>query len=213
MHFSAGQVAIGVASRRRRVSQIRRVCEEPRVDRTDDDLLASLVAGDADGFSDFYRRHLPAVTAFFARRVSDREAAFDLTAETFAAVVVSAERFDPDRGPAIAWLLGIASHKLVDSVRRSRVESDARRRLELEPVTMTGADLDQVDDARRSGPDLCDLVDALPPDHRDAVTARIIDERPYPEIAATLECSEAVVRQRVHRGLRRLRDQLDKGTA
>jgi RNA polymerase sigma-70 factor (ECF subfamily) len=178
------------------------------MEQSDEDLLAAIVAGDADGFSDFYRRHRPGVTAFFARRVSDREAAFDLTAETFAAVVVSAERFEPGRGPALAWLLGIASHKLVDSVRRSRVESEARRRLELEPVTMTGADLDQVDDARRSGPDLCELVTALPAEHRDAVTARIIDERPYREIAATLECSEAVVRQRVHRGLRRLRDQL-----
>jgi RNA polymerase sigma-70 factor (ECF subfamily) len=184
------------------------LCEEPGVERNDDDLLAGLVDGDPDAFSEFYRRRGPAVTAFFARRVSDREAAFDLTAETFAAVVVSAGRFDPNQGPGVAWLLGIAAHKLTDSVRRSRVESDARRRLELEPVTMTDADLDDVDDARLAGPDLCDLVARLPADHRDAVTARIIDERSYQEIAADLECSEAVVRQRVHRGLRRLRDQL-----
>ncbi|HEY5196529.1 MAG TPA: sigma-70 family RNA polymerase sigma factor [Solirubrobacteraceae bacterium] len=182
------------------------------MDRNDDALLAGVVAGDPDAFSDFYRRHRPAVTAFFARRVPDREAAFDLTAETFAAVVVSAERFDPGHGPAVAWLLGIASHKLTDSVRRNRVESDARRRLELEPVTLTEADLDQVDDARLAGPDLCDLVAGLPPEHRDAVTARVIDERSYREIAADLACSEAVVRQRVHRGLRRLRDQLREMT-
>lgn len=190
------------------LSQIRRVCEEPGVEPNDEDLLAGLAAGDPDAFSEFYRRRRPAVTAFFARRVSDREAAFDLTAETFAAVVDSASRFDPRQGPAVAWLLGIASHKLTDSLRRSRVESDARRRLQLEPVAITDADLDEVDDARLAGPDLCDLVARLPADHRDAVTARIIDERSYREIAADLQCSEAVVRQRVHRGLRRLRDQL-----
>lgn len=190
------------------LSQIRRVCEEPGMERNDEELVAALVEGDPDGFSELYRRHRPAVIAFFARRVTDREAAFDLTAETFAAVVVSAPRFDPSQGPAVAWLLGIASHKLTDSIRRSRVESEARRRLELEPVAMTDADLAQVDDARRCGPDLSDLVAALPPEHRAALTARIIDERSYREIAADLRCSEAVVRQRVHRGLRRLRDQL-----
>jgi len=179
--------------------------------RSDEQLLAALASGDADAFSAFYRRHLPAVTAFFARRVGDREAAFDLTAETFAAVVIAAPRFDPAHGPGIAWLLGIASHKLTDSVRRHRVEADARRRLALEPVAVTDADLERVDELRDGGPDLCELVAALSPEHRDAVTARVIEERSYREIAADLQCSEAVVRQRVHRGLRRLREQL-RGT-
>ncbi len=174
--------------------------------------MAALAAGDADAFSAFYRHHLPAVSAYFARRVADREAAFDLTAETFAAVVVSASRFDPGRGPAIAWLLGIASHKLTDSVRRHRVESEARRRLALEPVTITDGDLERIDDAARAGPDLRELVAALAPDHRDAITAHVIEERSYAEIAADLRCSEAVVRQRVHRGLRRLREQLKETT-
>lgn len=169
--------------------------------------MAALVAGDADRFSEFYRRHLPAVTAFFARRVRDREAAFDLTAETFAAVVVSADRFDRARGPAAAWLLGIAEHKLIDSVRRQRVEADARRRLALEPVVITDADLVCVEEFSHQ-PDLAELVAALPVAHREAVVARVIEERTYPEIAAHLRCSEAVVRQRVHRGLRRLREQL-----
>jgi RNA polymerase sigma factor (sigma-70 family) len=180
--------------------------------QTDEELMAALVAGDADAFSTFYRRHLSAVSAYFARRVGDREAAFDLTAETFAAVVVSAGRFDPGRGPAIAWLLGIASHKLTDSARRRRVESDARRRLALEPVAITDADLERIDASARTGPDLGELVAALPAAHREAVTARVIEERSYAEIAADLQCSEAVVRQRVHRGLRRLREQLKETT-
>lgn len=182
------------------------------MDRTDEQLIAAMVAGDADGFSTFYRRHLPAVTAYFARRVADHEAAFDLTAETFAAVVLSASRFDPDRGPAAAWLLGIASHKLTDSIRRRRVESDARRRLELEPLAVSDCDLERVEAMASSGPDLEQLVAALPREHREAVTARVVDERSYREIAADLQCSEAVVRQRVHRGLRRLRKQLEGTT-
>ena len=52
------------------------------------------------------------------------------------------------------------------------------------------------------------LVEGLPNDERDAVTARVIDERAYSEIAAGMRCSELVVRKRVSRGLGRLRAQV-----
>jgi DNA-directed RNA polymerase specialized sigma24 family protein len=44
---------------------------------------------------------------------------------------------------------------------------------------------------------------------RTAVEARVLEERDYSDIARDLSCSEAVVRQRVSRGLARLRRQLD----
>jgi DNA-directed RNA polymerase specialized sigma24 family protein len=69
----------------------------------------------------FYRRWLPLVTGFHLRRTRSRELAFDLTAETVAAVVADVPRFDPDRGAPAGWLLEIAEHKLLDSVRRARV--------------------------------------------------------------------------------------------
>jgi RNA polymerase sigma factor (sigma-70 family) len=58
-----------------------------------------------------------------------------------------------------------------------------------------------------SGPAL-ELVEGLPADQKQAVRARVLDEREYPEIAKDLRCSEAVVRKRVSRGLAHLRDQL-----
>jgi DNA-directed RNA polymerase specialized sigma24 family protein len=48
----------------------------------------------------------------------------------------------------------------------------------------------------------------LPPEQREAVLARIVDERPYAEIANEMQCSELLVRQRVSRGLRALRAQI-----
>ncbi|MGN6170835.1 MAG: RNA polymerase sigma factor, partial [Solirubrobacteraceae bacterium] len=60
------------------------------------------------------------------------------------------------------------------------------------------------------GGGVVELVEALPDGERVAVKARIVDERGYSEIAAELRCSELVVRQRVSRGLGRLRRQLEK---
>jgi RNA polymerase sigma-70 factor (ECF subfamily) len=49
------------------------------------------------------------------------------------------------------------------------------------------------------------LVGELPAEQRAAVTARVVDERAYGEIAQELRLSEQVVRKRVSRGLARLR--------
>lgn len=174
-------------------------------------LLRTAAVGDREAFAAFYRRWLPAVTSYHLRRTRARELAFDLTAETFAAAVKSCPRFDPARGPAAAWLFQIAEHKLTDSLRRARVESSARRRLGLEPVVLEDADLERVEELASQGDDplfVERLLAALPPEQRDAVRARVLDERSYPDIAVELRCSEAVVRQRVHRGLHRMRERL-----
>ena len=44
---------------------------------------------------------------------------------------------------------------------------------------------------------------------RDAVSGRVLEEREYGELATALACSESVIRQRVRRGLARIRDRLE----
>src|ERR1700710_2943023 len=113
-----------------------------RLATTDDAaLLHAAAGGDARAFEVFYERHLPAVTGFHLLRTGRRELAFDLTAETFAAVVLSCDRFDPARGSAGGWLFGIAANRLRDSLPHGRVEADARRRLRHEPIVVDDEDL------------------------------------------------------------------------
>ncbi len=175
-------------------------------------LLAATARGDEAAFEAFYQRWLPQITGYHLRRVRIREVAFDLTAETFAAAVAGCAEFDPRRGSAAAWLFAIAEHKLRDSMRRARVESSARARLGLERVLLEDADLARVDELASLGDreQLLALLRELPADQRQAISARVLEERQYPVIAAELRCSEAVVRQRVHRGLRRLRQRLEE---
>jgi DNA-directed RNA polymerase specialized sigma24 family protein len=76
-------------------------------DRDDDGLLVA-AADDPEAFAAFYRLHVRGVIAYFRRRVGNAELAADLTAETFAAALEGRRRFAPERGPAAAWLYGIA---------------------------------------------------------------------------------------------------------
>jgi RNA polymerase sigma factor (sigma-70 family) len=178
----------------------------------DDRLLVQFVAGDADAFVAFYRRHLAAMLAFFLRRTGDRELTADLTAEVFAAALLAAERYRPGERPALAWLYGIAAHKLNDSRRRGRVEDRARRKLAMERLEIDDAGLDRVEQLAGHADEsrLREAVAALPSSQRDAVLARVVDEQSYTEIAAEMDCSELLVRQRVSRGLKTLRSQIEE---
>jgi RNA polymerase sigma-70 factor (ECF subfamily) len=182
----------------------------PNLERTDGELLAAVVAGDGAAFATFYRRHLPTVVGFLLRETGDREATADLTAEVFAAIFLVARRFRP-RGPGSArpWVLGIARNKLLESRRRGRVEDRARRRLAFEPEVLDDGDLARVDElAAAADQPVLALVEQLPQTQRDAVRSRVLEDREYGEIAQELNCSELVARQRVSRGLSRLRDQI-----
>jgi RNA polymerase sigma-70 factor (ECF subfamily) len=108
------------------------------------------------------------------------------------------------------WLLGIARNKLRESQRRGRVEDSSRRRVGAEPVSLTDADLERVEELASLDADIIPLVEALPATLRGALTERVLHERPYQDIALELRCSESVVRQRVSRALRALRSQLEE---
>jgi RNA polymerase sigma factor (sigma-70 family) len=173
-----------------------------------DELLLASVATEPDAFAVFYRRHEDRILRYFLRRGATAELAADLTAEVFAAALAAAASFSSD-GPPVAWLYGIARNKLAASRRQGRVEARARVRLGMAPVELSDDSLDRIValEAEASASEALDDLSAL---ERAAVEARVLDERDYRDIAAELSCSEAVVRQRVSRGLARLRRQLER---
>lgn len=183
-----------------------------RTNPDDDELLVRAAAGDGEAFACFYRRHLPAIAGYLLRRTGDREAAADLTAEVFAAALLACPRFRPGGPPALAWLYGIAANKLRESRRRGRVEEEARRRLAWEPQALDDDDLAAVERMARAGgeSEVLAAVATLPPDQREAILAHVVEEQGYEQIAERLVCSQSVVRQRVSRGLRALRAQLEE---
>jgi RNA polymerase sigma-70 factor (ECF subfamily) len=143
------------------------------------------------------------------RQTGNREVAADLASEVFAAALIASPRYEPTRGSVGAWLLGIAKNKLRESLRSKRVEDAARRRLGLGVLALTDAALERVDELVSIDSSVIALVESLPQDQRDAVIAHVVAERSYDDIADELQCSKSVVRQRVSRGLRTLRSEME----
>jgi RNA polymerase sigma-70 factor (ECF subfamily) len=173
------------------------------MDETDDALLTS---GDLEDFGRFYDRYARSMLGFFQRRTGDPEVAADLTAETFAAALVSRSRYQPQEAGAAAWLFSIAHRKLADYLRRGRAEARMRARLGMQPVPVEAEDVELI---RWLGEEVAtQIVDELPADQRDAIRAHILEDRGYEEIATSRQVSEATVRKRVSRGLRVLRERV-----
>ena len=168
-----------------------------------------LLKGDAAAFAVFYDRHAEWVLGFLRRRSPDGEAAADLAAEVFAAALSGRRRYRSKDASAHAWLLAIASNKLNSALRSGYAERRARTRLAMRPVEVTDDDVARID-ALAEVSVIVELLQDLPTDQRTAVLARIVDEGEYADIAVTQGVSEAVVRQRVSRGLAGLRRQWEK---
>jgi RNA polymerase sigma factor (sigma-70 family) len=178
--------------------------------RSDTELLVGARAC-AEPFGVFYERHFASVLAFFRRRTAGAEEAFDLAAETFAAALQAAPRYEPGPEPPSAWLFAIARHKLSESLRKGQVQDKARRALAMQPILLDDEAIEMLE-LTASAPTV-ELLANLPSEQRQAIQARYLEDRGYAEIAGELRCSESVIRKRASRGLAALRAQLRKEEA
>ena len=183
--------------------------EMPRSRATSDAELIASTESDPQAFGEFYSRHERAVLAFFMHWCRSAEVAADLMAETFAVTLECRSRYEPERGEPRAWLFGIAQNILARSVRRGRVENETRRRLGLSPLVVDDEALERIDAIASQDGSALVALEGLSAPLRDAVAGRVVEEREYRELARALACSESVVRQRVKRGLARIRDRLE----
>jgi RNA polymerase sigma-70 factor, ECF subfamily len=146
---------------------------------------------DRTGLLTLYDEALPQVYGYLLSRCGQRALAEDLTAETFLAAVDTVRKDQrKDESVSIAWLVGVARHKLVDHWRRQAREE---RGLSLVAIQDDTDPWDGVLDAVTAR----EVLDRLGPHHRLALTLRYLDGLPVPEVARlldrTLHATEALL--------------------
>ena len=134
-----------------------------------------------------YHRALPHVYGYLLSRCGDVSLAEDLAAETFMAAVAAAGR--RPRGTVritVAWLVGVARHKLADHWRRSVREERSHAAAAAGGSAGGRAALDDPWDEWLDTEAAYAALRCLPAPQRAALTLRYLDGLPVAEVAAHL---------------------------
>ncbi|HUB42970.1 MAG TPA: RNA polymerase sigma factor [Streptosporangiaceae bacterium] len=127
-----------------------------------------------------YSQALPRVYGYLLPRCADTAVAEDLTAETFLAALAAADQPDPPE-VTVAWLVGVARHKLVDHWRKVGREQRALAASDHGNETVDDP-WDEVLDASTAYAALA----RLPGHQRAALILRYLDDLTVAEVAAHL---------------------------
>jgi RNA polymerase sigma-70 factor (ECF subfamily) len=145
--------------------------------------------------------HLDDVLGYLLYLTRDREAAEDLASSTFEKAVRLWARFDPGRGTARTWLLGIARTTALDWFR-----AESRRRKREEAAALP----DRVDEAFVEGlsPALEAGLASLSAGEREVIALRVLLDLDGDETGRVLGISPTAVSTRLSRALTKLEERM-----
>ena len=169
----------------------------------DDEILDRFRSGDQRALRWLYDRYGAAVLHLALVTIGNRHDAEDIVQATFVAAWQARDRYDPQRGSPLAWLLGIARRKAVDLVRlRSRQDrvTDTLRQVETAGED-PGAGVDTVVDRLV----VADELRVLEPAQRRVLELSFFDDLTHVQIAALTGMPLGTVKSHLRRGLARLR--------
>jgi RNA polymerase sigma factor (sigma-70 family) len=178
---------------------------------TDRQLLKA-IRREPEGIGAVYDRYALRLVRYLQQQGATEDLALDAAQEVFARLIVHHRevRVGAD-GSLWPWLAVTGRNLLRDWQRRRAIDTRARRRLGLSaPSDEIGEALARTD-ASRLRPALEVALARLTAEQRTAVTARVIHERAYSEIAEAEGATEDTVRNRVSRGLRAMQTFLQGG--
>jgi RNA polymerase sigma-70 factor (ECF subfamily) len=169
-----------------------------------DDLLLAAARGDEAAFAQVYDGLAASVYGLAKRVVRDPARAEEIAQDVFVSVWRFANRFDPDKGSALTWVMTLTHRRAVDVVR----SDEAARRRETKTATHE-TPFDVVAEQAASGMEgeqVRHCLGTLTDLQRQAVTMAYYGGYTYPEVSALLDTNLSTIKTRMRDGMIRLRD-------
>lgn len=172
-----------------------------------DGLLVRVAQQDQAAFAALYAASSGRLLGIARRIVGRPEMAEDVLHDAFVRVWWYAKRFDPARGPAMAWMITIVRNTALNNLRKVRRDvplerdddpDDGGGLLDRMTALPGVAEVDRIGLAR--------CLEELEPDQRQAVVLAFVDGWSHDELAQRLERPIGTVKSWIRRSLLRLRD-------
>lgn len=165
--------------------------------------------GAPDAVRVVYEQYSAMVYTLAVRALRNTADAEDVTQQVFVNAWRSRSRFDPERAPLAAWLVGITRHAIADVHRRRSRHGTGHLELEEAPELAepdrTGEIVDQVVVAQA-------LADLGPP-QQDVLELAFYQRLTHAEIAARMDMPLGTVKSHINRGLKRMRTRMEASHA
>jgi RNA polymerase sigma-70 factor (ECF subfamily) len=179
-------------------------------DRT---LVARILEGDRDRFTELLKRYEKRVINYVYRITHRYEDAHDLTQEIFVKVYVALDRYDP-KYQFSTWLFRIAQNSAIDALRKKSIaevpiapkagDEDGKER----EFADGGISPYRALKNKQLGFAIDEAVGNLPPDYRELIQLRHFAELSYEEIASMKKLPLGTVKNKLFRARNLLKEEL-----
>jgi RNA polymerase sigma-70 factor (ECF subfamily) len=177
-------------------------------------LVARVLEGDRDRFTELVKRYEKRVVNYVYRITHRYEEAHDLTQEIFVKVFVALDRYDP-KYQFSTWLFRIAQNSAIDALRKKSIAEVpiAKQSTDEEPKDREFADTGVSPYRALKNKQLAAAIDkavyGLPPDYRELIQLRHFAEMSYEEIASMKRLPLGTVKNKLFRARNMLKESLE----
>ncbi len=177
-------------------------------------LVARVLEGDRDRFTELVKRYEKRVVNYVYRITHRYEEAHDLTQEIFVKVFMALDRYDP-KYQFSTWLFRIAQNSAIDALRKKSIAEVplAKPAGDEEPKDREFADTGVSPYRALKNKQLAAAIDLavldLPPDYRELIRLRHFAELSYEEIASMKRLPLGTVKNKLFRARNMLKESLE----
>ena len=181
----------------------------------DEELMPLIGEKDPEAFEVLYDRHGGVAYSLAYRIVGDRDAAEEVTQESFISIWRSGGRFDVSRGSVRAWTLSIVRNCAIDLLRSRasgapKLDSDDDALLDQRPSEYL---LENEAERHETLGELRDVLRVLPREQSTTIELAYFGGFSQSEISGLLDVPLGTVKGRMRLGLEKIRRELGKGVA
>lgn len=184
--------------------------ERPRLTVEWATLIGRVADGDREAFQRLFEHFAPRVKGLMLKTGASNDDAEEIAQETLLAVWRKSAQFDPFSAGAAAWIYTIARNLRIDAARRAArtgaADHDAELDYLVDPTELADDVMARDDEAAR----IAKALSSLSEEQSMAIRLSFIEERPHPEIAASLGIPLGTVKSRIRLAMNRLRALLDE---
>ncbi|MFF6780687.1 ECF RNA polymerase sigma factor SigK [Streptomyces sp. NPDC012510] len=170
-----------------------------------DRLLVSVADGSHDAFARLYDTVAGPIFGVARQILRDPARAEEVTQEVLLEIWQTAPRYRPEKGHAMTWMMAIAHHRAVDSVRTAQRSSERERVVSRQDATPAFDDVVETVEALGEHEQVRSCLKELGDDLRRPVLLAYYRGMTQAEIASVLSLPLGTVKSRLRRALTRLR--------